>query len=304
MTDKQNWFVVRCVRDDLWMIAEPMHVVTWLYIGATRAALIDSGSGIRPIAPVVAAITDKPIVVVNTHYHFDHIGGNAEFSERLAGTKTADLLHHLASRDLLARYLKTFPSFIAMARAKTAADPDTFALAPENGPRDFPEDFSLENWRPGRVPATGILQEGNMIDLGDRQLRVIDTPGHSPDGISLFDAKNGLLFAGDTLTEGPLYAHYDESSTADFAASITKLQNLGAPVRLILAAHVARAIAETSLIDDTATALAQVLAGAATLGESSDIFGYPILEARIGRVWVTQSIGPAGSYQLYDEAAA
>jgi glyoxylase-like metal-dependent hydrolase (beta-lactamase superfamily II) len=304
MENKNTWFEVRRVARDLWMIAEPMHVVTWLYIGATRAALIDSGTGIVPIAPVVAAITDKPVVLVNTHYHFDHIGGNAEFAERLAGTKTGPLLHHPASRDLLARYLKTFPDFIVAARKKAALDPDNFALSPENEPRDFPNTFKLVDWHPGRVPATALLQEGDTIDLGDRKLQVIYTPGHSPDGITLFDAANGLLFVGDTLTEGPLYVHYDESSTKELAASVEKLRQLGTPVRLILAAHVARAIAETSLIDDTAGALAQVLAGTAALGETSDIFGYPIREARIGRVWVTQSSGSTSSYQLYDEMTA
>ncbi len=301
MESEKNWFVVRQVSADLWMIAEPLHVVTWLYVGAERAALIDSGTGIMPIAPVVAEITHKPIVLINTHYHFDHIGGNAEFPERLAGGKTGALLHYPASRQLLARYIDSFGDSIAAARTKAASDADHFALSPETDPRDFPARFTLEGWRPGQVPATALLQEGDAIDLGDRRLQVIDTPGHSPDGISLFDAENGLLFAGDTLTEGPLYAHYDESSNEDFAASIAKLQKLKPQLRLILAAHVARAIAETSLVDDTAAAFAQVLAGAASFQTTTDIFGYSIREARLGRVWITQSGGPASSYPLYDE---
>lgn len=300
MADRKNWFEVRRVTDDLWMIAEPMHVVSWLYIGSERAALIDSGTGIVQIAPVVAAITDKPIVVINTHYHFDHIGGNAAFDERLAGAKAGPLLRQPAARDLLARYLELFSDAIAAARAKAAMDPDHFALMPENEPRDFPEEFTLADWHPGQVAASSLLQEGDEVDLGDRKLRVIDTPGHSPDGISLFDAARGWLFVGDTLTEGPLYAHYDESSTEDLLVSAQKLDELEAPVTLILAAHVARAIAETSLIRDTVSALTQVLDGTATIGSSTDIFGYPIREARIGRVWVTQSSGGASSYQLYD----
>ena len=68
----EDWFEVRCVAPDLWMIAEPLHVVSWLYIGSERAALLDTGTGIAPIAPIVASLTGRPVVVVNTHYHFDH----------------------------------------------------------------------------------------------------------------------------------------------------------------------------------------------------------------------------------------
>ena len=100
-----------------------------------------------------------------------------------------------------------------------------------------------------------------MIDLGDRQLRVIDTPGHSPDGICLFDERHGVLFAGDTLMEGALYAHYDESSLPDLLASVGKLAALSAPVSAICAGHIPRAVAETTLIAETAAAVQRVLDG-------------------------------------------
>jgi glyoxylase-like metal-dependent hydrolase (beta-lactamase superfamily II) len=294
-----DWFEIRQVNRDLWMIAEPGHVVSWLYLGSARAALIDSGTGIAPIKPVVEKLTSLPVTVINTHYHFDHIGGNSAFTERLAGARADALLLRHTPRDLLQRYLAGFPPAIAKAEAAREADPDGFALAPEQSLRPFPSDFDAEHWRPGGVPATGLLREEDELDLGDRRLQVIETPGHSPDGISLFDPAQGLLFVGDTLTEGALYGHYDESSIADLAVSVGKFARLEAKVHAICAGHVPRAIAEVSLIAETAQALQRVLDGAA-YGKSQDIFGYGVRETRMGRVWIYHSDGEASSFPLHD----
>jgi glyoxylase-like metal-dependent hydrolase (beta-lactamase superfamily II) len=294
-----DWFVVRQVRPDLWMIAEPGHVVSWLYAGSERALLVDTGTGIVPIAPLAARLTGRPVTAINTHYHFDHVGGNAGFTERLAGLRAGPLLERAAPRDLLRRYLASFPAFIAGARARVAADPDAFALTPETELRDFPADFDPEAWLPGRVPATGLLRDGEEIDLGDRRLRVIDTPGHSPDGICLFDPRHGLLFAGDTLMEGALYAHYDESSLPDLLASARKLAALDEPVQAICAGHIPRAVAERTLIQDTVTAVEQVLAGA-PYALAQDVFGYTVRETRVGRVWIYHSNGADSSFALHD----
>jgi glyoxylase-like metal-dependent hydrolase (beta-lactamase superfamily II) len=294
-----EWFVVRQVTRDLWMVAEPGHVVSWLYVGSERAILVDSGTGIVPIARLVASLTDRPVTLVNTHYHFDHVGGNAGFAERLAGRRGGPYLERGTPRDLLRRYLAAFPAIIADARARVAADLDAFALTPETEVRDFPAAFDPEAWLPGRVPATALLAEGEEIDLGDRQLRVIDTPGHSPDGICLFDERHGVLFAGDTLMEGALYAHYDESSLPDLLASAVKLAAIDAPIHVICAGHIPRAVAETTLIADTVTAVEQVLAGA-PYALAHDVFGYTVRETRVGRVWIYHSDGPASSFALHD----
>ncbi|WP_227322231.1 MBL fold metallo-hydrolase [Acidisoma silvae] len=294
-----DWFEIRQVNRDLWMIVEPGHVVSWLYLGSDSAALIDSGTGIAPIRPVVEKLTRLPIKLINTHYHFDHVGGNAEFAVRLAGAQAEAPLRRHAPRDLLKRYIDGLLPLIADAEAQRAADADVMALTPELALRPFPAGFDAESWRPGGVAATGLLREGDEIDLGDRRLQVIETPGHSPDGISLFDPAHGVLFVGDTLTEGALYAHYDESSLDDLAVSVGKLTRLPAPVHAICAGHVARAIAEVSLIAETEAALKQVASGA-PYRQGQDIFGYGLRETRHGRVWVYHSDGRASSFPLHD----
>ncbi len=52
-----------------------------LIIGREKAALIDTGCGIGDLRKAVKAVTDKPIVVINTHTHTDHIGSNHQFDD-------------------------------------------------------------------------------------------------------------------------------------------------------------------------------------------------------------------------------
>ena len=78
---ENDWFYTRTIGPGIWLIAEPQHVYSYLIEGSDQAALIDTGLNIAPIRPVAEALTDRPLKVINTHYHFDHIGGNHEFDE-------------------------------------------------------------------------------------------------------------------------------------------------------------------------------------------------------------------------------
>ena len=68
------------------------------------------------------------------------------------------------------------------------------------------------------APATRLLWDGDMVDLGDRQFEVIHTPGHSPGGIALWEAATGVLFSGDIVYDGPLIEDTYHSNAADYHA--------------------------------------------------------------------------------------
>ena len=48
------------------------------------------------------------------------------------------------------------------------------------------------------------LEEGSVIPIGDDELKVIFTPGHSPGGICFYSSKSGILFSGDTLFQSSI----------------------------------------------------------------------------------------------------
>jgi len=87
VTVPSDWFEVYRVDPDVYAIYEPhqwQEVISYLIVGRERALLFDTGMGIAEIGPVVSALTDRPIVVLNSHSHHDHVGGNHAFTRVLA----------------------------------------------------------------------------------------------------------------------------------------------------------------------------------------------------------------------------
>ena len=91
--------------------------------------------------------------------------------------------------------------------------------------KPLPNGFDPAKWEiPPSAPTT-LLEDNNIIDLGDRTLEVIYTPGHSPGSICLLDKKNRVLFTGDTFFPGPLYAYPEDVNIDDYISSVEKLKN-------------------------------------------------------------------------------
>jgi glyoxylase-like metal-dependent hydrolase (beta-lactamase superfamily II) len=90
-------------------------------------------------------------------------------------------------------------------------------------------------YRVAPAPATGLLRHGDLVDLGNRDFEVIHTPGHSPGGIALFEAKTGILLSGDIVYDGPLIDDAYHSDLADYARTMAMLRRL--PVSVVHGGH-------------------------------------------------------------------
>ena len=71
------------------------------------------------------------------------------------------------------------------------------------------------------------IAEGDTFDLGGRTLEVIEAPGHTPGSICLLDRANGLLFAGDTLSYGPVFLFGSHRDVKSYRETLLKLEALG-----------------------------------------------------------------------------
>ena len=80
-----------------------------------------------------------------------------------------------------------------------------------------------------------MLRDGDIIDLGGRQVQVLHTPGHSPGHCCYYEAARGRLYAGDLLYRGCLDAFYPTTSPEDFLSSLERIAAL--PLREILPGH-------------------------------------------------------------------
>lgn len=279
-TPDSAWFAIRHIDGQTALISEPPHVNSYLVAGNERAILFDTGMGIANIKRVVDQMTDLDVMVVNSHYHFDHSGGNSLF-DQIA-------IHELGKEPLAAgvpdEWLSLYTEFTAdMLDAfriyKDLDDRYFHLLTADLFARPLPEDFDPKEWRiPPTIP-TRLLTEGDTIDLGGRQLQVMHTPGHTPDGICLFDAGSGALFAGDTLTTGPHYAHMPDSDLDAFAASTRRLdKELSGRVESIYPAHILRNKVDSAFMTEVADGFEAVLNEDVDPRVGVDIFGDAVRE--------------------------
>lgn len=278
-----SWFRTREVASGVWLLAEPSHVNTWLVEGSERAVLLDTGLGVAPIRPVAKSLTSLPVSVVNTHYHFDHTGGNHEFDEIAIHEVGAPLLEHEVPREILDAYMGYTDRLIAASEAYRALDRDFFhLLTPDSNPVALPEGFDPSTWSITPTTATRTLSDGEVVELGERSLRVIHTPGHTADCICLLDERDGILFGGDTINTGPIYAQFPDSDISAFAASTARLAELENDVRFLVVHHFGRVVAEPRLLREIAAGFAQIEQGDVELVQTRDCIDTPVLEAQFG----------------------
>jgi glyoxylase-like metal-dependent hydrolase (beta-lactamase superfamily II) len=217
---RDQWFEVQKRADGVSLIHEPWvrpyyRCNLWHIQGRDRDVLVDTGSGVVSLREQLPWLTDRPLLAVASHTHFDHIAGHHEFAERLV---------HPAEADILA----------SPTRASTLADAyvgDEMFEAHPDCPLCYAE------YQVKAAPATRLIDEGDVLDLGDRALEVLHTPGHSPGGISLWEAKTQTLFSGDIIYDGPLIEDAYHSNLHDYAASLERLRKL--PVRTVHGGHFA-----------------------------------------------------------------
>lgn len=223
------WFEVEQIRDvqNVYSFAEPGHyeyVRSYLVIGKNEAALIDTGTGIDDIQQVVKHYTSLPIRVILTHTHWDHIGNAFRFGKVLLYNNQIEL------ERLKKGYNRGSQEYKDLAQNE---------FRPKKFGRPLPLHINLDDFEIPGVPAANIemLEDGDEIDLGDRKLYVMHTPGHTGGSICLWDEQNGLLFTGDTYYWGPLFVSSAEFSLSDYMKTAGILAALAPQVKRVLPAH-------------------------------------------------------------------
>ncbi|MCR5420456.1 MAG: MBL fold metallo-hydrolase [Lachnospiraceae bacterium] len=204
-----NWFSVFELPSNVYAFYEMPYeqdICSYLILGKEKALLWDTGMGIEKIRPHVEELTDLPVIVLNSHDDFDHIGGNSEFDE--VWCYDIDIaVQHLTSGPTEAEMKELSDEIKRIATVMDLTD------------------IAVPDHIPGKAP-TKTVKDGELINLGGRTLEIIYTPGHTASSIMLFDKENSMLFTGDTYYPGPLYVIRDDSSFSDFVISVRKAADL------------------------------------------------------------------------------
>lgn len=188
-----DYFTVEAVAPLTFAIGEPRYLqqnYSYLIVGGTRALLFDAGPGLRDIRAVAESLTDLPIVFLPSHFHYDHIGNEVTFDE----VAVVDL-PYIRERALGDRLTLTTMEHLGASEGFTAPT------------------LEVDHWWP----------PGTRIDLGGRELQLFYTPGHTTDSVSLWDRANAMVFSGDYLYPGNLYAFLPNSSMGDYQRTADEL---------------------------------------------------------------------------------
>ncbi len=190
-------------------VANFMRCNIWHVQGRDCDLIIDTGMGLDPLKSWVMQQTDKPIKAIVTHCHFDHAGALHEFDCRLGHRHEAAILAE--------------PS-----RQNTVYTGDWQAIEIVD-PRQHP-DHNNKAYSIKPAPLTGYLDEGDVLDLGDRAFQVLHLPGHSPGSIGLWDVKTKTLFSGDAVYDGELLDNLYHSDRQVYRITLERLRALDADV--------------------------------------------------------------------------
>lgn len=214
------WYSVERIDDSLSLIVED-HIDPgwrcniWHVSGRSKDMLVDSGMGIVPLKSEIAMLRRRPVACVATHCHYDHAGGQHEFDERLS---------HAAEAAVMAapnRYDTVAEQFVTA---------DLFRAQPPAG-------LDIAAYNIAAAAPTRTIDDGDVIDLGDRSFEVMHLPGHSPGCIALWEAGSGTLFSGDIVYDGELFDDLFHSSIDHYLHSLERLRTL--PVRVVRGGHFA-----------------------------------------------------------------
>ncbi|NIR86416.1 MBL fold metallo-hydrolase [Candidatus Bathyarchaeota archaeon] len=274
----QSWFEVYKISEGTLAICEPGHwegVISYLIEGRNKAVLLDTGMGIGDIKKVVEKLTRLKVSVVNSHTHFDHVGDNHQFDEiavfdnkweieSLKNGTTIEELRREMSQELLYRPLpKGF-------------DPKAYRILPSK--------------------PTHLLKHEELIDLGDRKLKVLHTPGHSPGSICLLDTKSRELFTGDTFYLSSLFAHLPESDLFAYSQTANYLASLASFISVLRPSHDdsrRQPFAESEFLVRLAKALQDIKAEKANFNpQVCPYTGARIRDCRFGgfSIWVKENL--------------
>lgn len=213
-----SWFEIYKLNHKTYAFLESNHieeVISYLIIGSSKAILFDSGMGIANIKKEISLLTGLPVVVINSHGHYDHIGGNYQYDEIWCYNNEFEI-----SRITTGYSQKECKDFMK-----------------ENMYFGLPGTFDFEQYSIRGSKISRYLEHNDKIEIGNRVLTVYSTPGETPGAISLFDESTGFLFCGDLIYPGQIWLHLKESNWESFIKSLEFLHDKLNPDVKICPAH-------------------------------------------------------------------
>lgn len=234
--------MIEKIREDVYRVRIPLpadllpYTNAYVLKGADRSLIIDTGMNLPMCREAMQeALKELDIDIEGadifvTHFHRDHtdlapqiVTRNSRlFMGRVDFQEMEELTHHN-------KFLPDIPAFSRKSGF------------PEEDLREvyrFFKRHDVESPRPEGV-SFALLEDGDILEIGESRLRCVMTPGHSKGHICLYDAEREILFAGDHILSGitpTIQGRFDdENPLKDYLASLEKVSGLA--IELALPGH-------------------------------------------------------------------
>ena len=194
----------------------------YLLEGENTAILIDTGLGLVNMRKVTRTLTNKEVMVINTHGHLDHISKNYQFEKTFLNSKDIILFKQHSHPQYRYEYHKS--RYLRKGYPAWFINSILFKL------------YIKSLWD---MPHTNLPDPlFNQVELGNRKLKIIETPGHTQGSICILDESRKWLFTGDMICEKGILLQLEEStSVEEYLESIIKLKEIESSINLLYTGH-------------------------------------------------------------------
>ncbi len=186
-----SYFKTFKINDHIFQFKDPMGVLTTLIIGKNKAMLIDTAYGIGDLKKQIEEITKLPLIVIDSHGHMDHTGGNYQFNEVYISSLDIKLCKKHNSLDWRKNNVETAKNLNIL-------------------PDDFNENIYITHNEGNLVP----LETNTIFDLGEIHIKIIPMEGHTKGSIGCLDIEDKILVVTDATCPF-VWLFLEESTTVD-----------------------------------------------------------------------------------------
>jgi len=208
--------IVREIGSGVYLFDDYSVSSAYLIVGSQRCVVIDTGIGFADFRSRIERYTQgKPVAAALTHGHIDHAGAARQFETV-----------YMHSGDLSLKYQQYLPFRFLYT---------LFGLTPkltQYGVSAF--DISDKN---NVASQTVALEDGGVIDLGDRTLTFYFTPGHTQGSGCYLDSKTNILFAGDMTFSSVMLIFPESASVETYRESLLKIYDLESAAAAVHTGH-------------------------------------------------------------------